>query len=251
MAAACPTNQQVEEEIAAPSVDAYLGSANGGTTSYGGHNNQHYVHDNPPGYMTMAATFPRNQQVEEEIAAPSVDAYLGSANGGTTSYDGHNQHNVHGNPPEYMVMAATFPRNRQVEEEITAPSVDAYLGSANGGTTTYGGHNQHYVHDNPSGYMIMAATFPTNQQVEEEIAASSVDAYLDLTNGDTTTYGGHNQHYVHDYPPGYRFCPTDVELVVHYLMKKVKKEPLPHNKIPILNIYQYNPYDLAGLMLSL
>ncbi|KAL6964605.1 hypothetical protein U1Q18_035655 [Sarracenia purpurea var. burkii] len=97
----------------------------------------------------------------------------------------------------------------------------------------------------------MAAACPTNQQEEEETAAPSVDADLGSANGDTTTYGGHNQHYIHDYPPGYRFCPTDTELVVHYLMKKMKNEPLPHNKIPILNLYQYNPYDLAGLVFSL
>ncbi|KAL6966523.1 hypothetical protein U1Q18_032302 [Sarracenia purpurea var. burkii] len=249
MAAAYPANQQVEEEIAAPSVHAYLGSANGGTTTYGGHN-QHHLLDYPPGYLIRAAAFPRNQQVEEEIAAPSVDAYIGSANGGTTTYGGHNQHYVHDYPSGHMIMAAPFPTNQQAEEEIAAPRVDAYLGSVNGGTTTYGGHNQHYVHDYPSGHMIMAAPLPTNQQAEEEFVAPNVDAYIGSANGGTT-YGGHNQHYVHDYPPGYRFCPTDTELVVHYLTKKIKNEPLPHNKIPILNIYQYNPHDLAGLMFSL
>ncbi|KAL6966525.1 hypothetical protein U1Q18_032304 [Sarracenia purpurea var. burkii] len=196
---------------------------------------------------TMAAACPTNQQVEYEIAAPSVDAYLGLANGGTTTYGGHNQHHLLDYPLGYPIRAAAFPRNQQLEEEIATPSVDAYLGSANGNTTTYGGHNQHYVHDYPSGHMIMAAPFPTNQQAEEEFVAPSVDAYIGSANGGTTTYGGHNQHYVHDYPSGYRFCPTDTELVVHYLTKKIKNEPLPHNKIPILNIYQYNPHDLAGL----
>ncbi|XP_028758766.1 NAC domain-containing protein 41-like [Neltuma alba] len=48
------------------------------------------------------------------------------------------------------------------------------------------------------------------------------------------------------FPPGYRFCPTEEELIVKYLMKKVKNEPLPPNLIiPEVDIYQYDPAILC------
>ena len=49
-----------------------------------------------------------------------------------------------------------------------------------------------------------------------------------------------------DLPPGYRFCPTDVELIRFYLNKKVSNEPLPPNQIVETNLYSYNPEFLAG-----
>ncbi|KAK1372893.1 NAC domain-containing protein [Heracleum sosnowskyi] len=45
--------------------------------------------------------------------------------------------------------------------------------------------------------------------------------------------------------PGYRFNPFDHELLVHYLWKKVKKQPLPHNKITEVELYKYNPEDIT------
>nr|UBT01688.1 NAC transcription factor 84 [Litchi chinensis] len=47
------------------------------------------------------------------------------------------------------------------------------------------------------------------------------------------------------FPVGYRFCPRDEELLVHYLRKKVLNHPLPPNKIAEVNIYNHNPEDLA------
>ncbi|XP_030941792.1 NAC transcription factor NAM-1-like [Quercus lobata] len=49
-----------------------------------------------------------------------------------------------------------------------------------------------------------------------------------------------------DLPPGYRFCPTDVELIRFYLNKKVSNEPLPPNQIVETNLYGYNPEFLAA-----
>ncbi|KAK4838164.1 hypothetical protein QYF36_011574 [Acer negundo] len=48
-------------------------------------------------------------------------------------------------------------------------------------------------------------------------------------------------------PPGYRFVPSDSELIVDYLMKKLKNWSLPHDIIIDTNIYKYNPWDLAGM----
>ncbi|XP_057479787.1 NAC domain-containing protein 1-like [Actinidia eriantha] len=48
------------------------------------------------------------------------------------------------------------------------------------------------------------------------------------------------------FPPGYRFCPTDSELIVYYLQKKVLNMPLPHDKIKDVNLYSYNPQHLTA-----
>ncbi|KAI3461109.1 hypothetical protein Pfo_017772 [Paulownia fortunei] len=47
------------------------------------------------------------------------------------------------------------------------------------------------------------------------------------------------------YPPGYRFVPTDIELILEYLMKKINNEPIPISEISVVNLYQHNPQTLA------
>ncbi|XP_028788313.1 transcription factor JUNGBRUNNEN 1-like [Neltuma alba] len=44
--------------------------------------------------------------------------------------------------------------------------------------------------------------------------------------------------------PGFRFHPTDEELVGFYLQRKVKKKPLPMELIKQIDIYRYHPWDL-------
>lgn len=52
--------------------------------------------------------------------------------------------------------------------------------------------------------------------------------------------------FLDSFPPGYRFSPFDEELIVHYLDNKVANRPLPKNKIMEVDLYSYNPEDLAG-----
>ncbi|KAG6512445.1 hypothetical protein ZIOFF_030556 [Zingiber officinale] len=48
-------------------------------------------------------------------------------------------------------------------------------------------------------------------------------------------------------PPGFRFHPTDEELVVQYLKRKIHSCPLPALIIPdIINLRNYDPWDLPG-----
>jgi No apical meristem (NAM) protein len=47
-------------------------------------------------------------------------------------------------------------------------------------------------------------------------------------------------------PPGFRFHPTDEELVTQYLRRKVASLPLPATVIPEINLWKYNPWDLHG-----
>nr|AVZ23988.1 NAC1 [Phalaenopsis bellina] len=45
-------------------------------------------------------------------------------------------------------------------------------------------------------------------------------------------------------PPGFRFHPTDEELLVHYLCRRASHQPLPVPIIAELDLYKYNPWDL-------
>ncbi|KAJ8574373.1 hypothetical protein K7X08_026178 [Anisodus acutangulus] len=47
-------------------------------------------------------------------------------------------------------------------------------------------------------------------------------------------------------PPGFRFRPTDEELVVQYLKRKVFSFPLPASIIPEVEVYKSDPWDLPG-----
>uniref|UniRef100_A0A7N0UZR3 NAC domain-containing protein n=1 Tax=Kalanchoe fedtschenkoi TaxID=63787 RepID=A0A7N0UZR3_KALFE len=47
-------------------------------------------------------------------------------------------------------------------------------------------------------------------------------------------------------PPGFRFHPTDEELVVHYLKKKIASLPLPVSIIAEIDLYKFDPWELPG-----
>lgn len=47
-------------------------------------------------------------------------------------------------------------------------------------------------------------------------------------------------------PPGFRFHPTDEELVVHYLKKKIASAPLPVTIIAEIDLYKFDPWELPG-----
>ncbi|XP_010548826.1 PREDICTED: NAC domain-containing protein 104-like [Tarenaya hassleriana] len=47
-------------------------------------------------------------------------------------------------------------------------------------------------------------------------------------------------------PPGFRFYPTDEELVVHFLHRKASLLPCHPDVIPDLDLFPYDPWDLPG-----
>ncbi|GJY72863.1 NAC domain-containing protein 83-like protein [Tanacetum coccineum] len=47
-------------------------------------------------------------------------------------------------------------------------------------------------------------------------------------------------------PPGFRFHPTDEELVVQYLRRKVHSLPMPVSIIPEVDVCKSDPWDLPG-----
>ena len=46
--------------------------------------------------------------------------------------------------------------------------------------------------------------------------------------------------------PGFRFHPTDEELVGFYLRRKIQQRPLSIELIKQLDIYKYDPWDLPS-----
>ncbi|KAL3617583.1 hypothetical protein CASFOL_037904 [Castilleja foliolosa] len=47
-------------------------------------------------------------------------------------------------------------------------------------------------------------------------------------------------------PPGFRFEPTDEEIVFQYLARKTFNHPLPAQIIPEINIFSFDPWELPG-----
>ncbi|XP_008799210.2 NAC transcription factor 25-like [Phoenix dactylifera] len=58
--------------------------------------------------------------------------------------------------------------------------------------------------------------------------------------------GGSQQQQQPQLPPGFRFHPTDEELVVHYLKKKAASAPLPVTIIAEVDLYKFDPWELPG-----
>ncbi|XP_028069678.1 NAC domain-containing protein 10-like [Camellia sinensis] len=46
------------------------------------------------------------------------------------------------------------------------------------------------------------------------------------------------------FPPGFRFHPSDEELIIHYLLNKVNSRLLPASVIAEIELYNYNPWEL-------
>ncbi|KAK4777640.1 hypothetical protein SAY87_017827 [Trapa incisa] len=58
-------------------------------------------------------------------------------------------------------------------------------------------------------------------------------------------------HYTNvDLPPGFRFQPTDEELVVHFLHRKASLLPCHPDVIPDLHLVPYDPWELQGRALA-
>ncbi|CAL9120620.1 unnamed protein product [Musa textilis] len=51
-------------------------------------------------------------------------------------------------------------------------------------------------------------------------------------------------------PPGFRFHPTDEDLVVQYLKRKVFSCPLPASIIPEIDLGKYDPWNLPGALME-
>lgn len=52
-------------------------------------------------------------------------------------------------------------------------------------------------------------------------------------------------------PPGFRFHPTDEELVMHYLCRKCASQSIAVPIIAEIDLYKYDPWELPGNLLTL
>ena len=50
-------------------------------------------------------------------------------------------------------------------------------------------------------------------------------------------------------PPGFRFHPTDEELVNYYLKRKIHGQEIELDIIPEVDLYKCEPWELAGSIL--
>jgi len=47
-------------------------------------------------------------------------------------------------------------------------------------------------------------------------------------------------------PPGFRFHPTDEELIGYYLKRKVEGLEIELEVIPVIDFYKFDPWELPG-----
>lgn len=52
-------------------------------------------------------------------------------------------------------------------------------------------------------------------------------------------------------PPGFRFHPTDEELVAYYLKRKINGHRIELDVIPEVDLYKCEPWDLPGIFILL
>jgi len=55
----------------------------------------------------------------------------------------------------------------------------------------------------------------------------------------------------YSFPPGFRFHPSDEELIVHYLQNKISSRPLPASIIAEIDLYKYNPWELPSVSFAM
>ncbi|TYJ18944.1 hypothetical protein E1A91_A09G157000v1 [Gossypium mustelinum] len=52
-------------------------------------------------------------------------------------------------------------------------------------------------------------------------------------------------------PPGFRFHPTDEELVGYYLKRKTQGLEIELEVIPVIDLYKFDPWELPGTFLHI
>lgn len=52
-------------------------------------------------------------------------------------------------------------------------------------------------------------------------------------------------------PPGFRFCPSDEELVCHYLFNKITNEEVIKGTLVEIDLHTCEPWQLPGMFISL
>ncbi|XP_071686512.1 uncharacterized protein [Rutidosis leptorrhynchoides] len=86
----------------------------------------------------------------------------------------------------------------------------------------------------------------TNLRDQKKLNVTDSAGPSNCNNGDFRNSHPYIQaDYLDTFPIGYRFKPTDEELVSHYLLPKIKNLVVPKSKIWDVNVYEKHPKDLA------
>ncbi|KAL9361464.1 hypothetical protein Peur_044249 [Populus x canadensis] len=91
----------------------------------------------------------------------------------------------------------------------------------------------------PNNAMVMACSSSNLINHSGQPQSQGSSSQVNVDDGDSI------DPYFFTLPIGVRFCPNDRELVMEYLMKKVRNEALPKNRIHEVNIYEYHPAILT------
>ncbi|OMO71443.1 No apical meristem (NAM) protein [Corchorus olitorius] len=70
---------------------------------------------------------------------------------------------------------------------------------------------------------------------------------MQASSSSSSAPGTEFEEFLKTIPPGFRFCPTDKELLEDYLNNKIHNRPLPLNFIPQVKLYDNDPSQLIGI----
>ncbi|KAK6151565.1 hypothetical protein DH2020_014200 [Rehmannia glutinosa] len=87
---------------------------------------------------------------------------------------------------------------------------------------------------------VLPAMININHPIDDDVPVLQNSSNIEKTMSD--------EEYLKMLPVGFAFQPKDEELIVHYLMKKLKNEPLPPNKIYSVNLYDFSPDRLVDIL---
>ncbi|CAI9787544.1 unnamed protein product [Fraxinus pennsylvanica] len=112
---------------------------------------------------------------------------------------------------------------------------------------------QQYQNFNQPWYTRLNNTTTSSQQQQNHVPIQQFpqNQHNLLMSNNAAVVPPNGENIIRNLPAGYRFVPSDEELVNKYLKNKVENKPLPCNGlIHDVQIYDSNPYELIGMFLS-
>lgn len=97
-----------------------------------------------------------------------------------------------------------------------------------------------------SGWLPTTLVVPDNPTMQTQVLDTAENVGFDFSSFDDFLSFDDFSGFLETLPPGYRFCPTEEELVLNYLLPKINNiSPKPH-PIHDVDLYRHNPDYLAG-----
>jgi len=91
-----------------------------------------------------------------------------------------------------------------------------------------------------------------SQSQEDVTTASTTNDNTNNSNNNNTTTDNKPDDHEHDMVmPGFRFHPTEEELVEFYLRRKVEGKRFNVELITFLDLYRYDPWELPGIYIDI